>query len=152
MKIYAIHDRMIAYFMQPFIGNDDKQVAASIAETINGEGLHAIQQAPHHFELWRLGSIDEEGNVTKDKEYICSCDSLVREPSRLGRGPQPGDPGYRGPAPIRAPGYGGRRPVAEAQGKTDPAPEAAGEAATGGPGAHRAPTPRAEGIPGHSER
>lgn len=78
MKIYAVRDRLIGYFLPPFIGPSDNQVKASLAEMINGEGKHAIQQAPHHFELHRLGEVTEDGHVTESREFLADCSSLIR--------------------------------------------------------------------------
>lgn len=89
MKIYSIRDRMMDYFMQPFIGPDDKPVIAGVAEQINGDGIHAINRTPHYFEIWRLGEINEEGEVTAAKELIAECGSLVRGSVR--EQPAPGD-------------------------------------------------------------
>lgn len=80
LNLYAIRDRLIGYFMQPFPGPSDHQVKAAVANNVNNqEGTHAINQAPHQFELWRLAGIDEEtGKVTGEPEYLCDLASLVR--------------------------------------------------------------------------
>ncbi|WNK13645.1 MAG: nonstructural protein [Microvirus sp.] len=78
MKIYAVRDRLIDYFMTPFVAHEDKQVLATVADTINQEGMSGIQQAPHHYEIWRLGGVSEEGNVYIDKEFLADCGTLVR--------------------------------------------------------------------------
>lgn len=77
------------YFMQPFIGPDDKPVIAGVAEQINNGEIHAINRTPHYFEIWRLGEINEEGEVTATKELIADCGSLVRGSVR--EQPAPGD-------------------------------------------------------------
>lgn len=85
LKLYAIRDRLIGYFMQPFPGPSDHQVKAAVAANVNEGGSHAIHQAPHQFELWRLAGIDEEtGKVTADPEYLCDLSSLVRGSVRRG--------------------------------------------------------------------
>ena len=79
MKIYAIRDRLLDYYMQPFAGPEDKAVLASIARMINTQGEQSdIAQAPHHFEVWELGSIDEEGHINPTRKLIADCSSLVR--------------------------------------------------------------------------
>lgn len=79
MKIYAIRDRLIDYFMQPFVGPDDKNVLAAVARTINqGEITSDIAQAPHHFEVWSLANITDTGHIEEDRYLIQDCSSLVR--------------------------------------------------------------------------
>lgn len=79
MKIYAIRDRLLDYYMQPFAGPDDKAVLASIARMINTQGEQSdIAQAPHHFEVWELGTLDDEGNLTPTRKLIADCHALVR--------------------------------------------------------------------------
>lgn len=92
MKIYAVRDRLIDYFMQPFIGPDDKNVLASVARLINqGEVTSDIAQAPHQFEVWKLGEIGEDGHITAEKAYLADCSSLIR-PGIRERGAGPGGP------------------------------------------------------------
>jgi len=79
MRIYAVRDRLIDYYMQPFVGPNEKEVMAALARTVNNEvDTNGISQAPHHFELWELGTIDEEGNITPTRKLICDCASLIR--------------------------------------------------------------------------
>lgn len=96
MKLYALRDRLIDYFLQPFAAPGDKEVMSSLAALINREGNNdPIAQAPHHFELWRLADINEEtGKVTGEPEFIGDCSALirasVRERAPTGQGPIPG--------------------------------------------------------------
>lgn len=85
MKLYSIRDRMLNYYQKPFIADDDKQVLAALAQTINsGEPTNAIAQAPHHFELWSIATIDQ--NESQEKEWfivqeatlVATLDSLIR--------------------------------------------------------------------------
>lgn len=79
MQIYAIRDRLIDYYLRPFAAADDKEVMASIAHGINqGDQNSALAQAPHHFEIWRLGSVTETGDLRPGKELVADCSSLVR--------------------------------------------------------------------------
>lgn len=123
MKIFAVRDRLLDYYMQPFVGPSHKEVQAALARTVNNfEDTNGISQAPHHFELWELGEITEEGHITPTRILICDCASLVRagvrsRAEREGReaaeaaGPDPaqhrgnGSPGgaQRGPVPHPAP-------------------------------------------------
>lgn len=80
MKLYALRDRALAYFLRPFIADSHFQVLASLSETINSETITPIQAAPHHYELWQLAEVNEEtGHVTGKPEFIQDCASLVRE-------------------------------------------------------------------------
>lgn len=156
MKIYGIRDRLLDYYVQLFLADNDKVTLSTTAEAVNGERGHAIEKAPHHFEIWRLGNIDEKGDVTPDKEYICDCSSLVREPSRPGRGldrresrpdrQAPGDHARTGPIETRQgpPAVVGQHPTAE----TEAAPQGSPSAPGRGTETHSGPG----GIPGHSER
>ena len=78
MNIYAIRDRLIDYYLQPFAGPDEKNVLAAIAAQVNGDIDSAINTAPHHFEVWELGKVDQEGHITPTRKLICDCSSLVR--------------------------------------------------------------------------
>jgi len=79
MKIFAVRDRLIDYYMQPFVGPNEKEVMAALARTVNNiEDTNGISQAPHHFELWELGQVDEEGNLTPTRRLVCDCASLIR--------------------------------------------------------------------------
>lgn len=91
MKIYAIRDRMLDYFQQPFVGPNDNAVRASLAAHVNNpEATDAIAQAPHHFEIHQLGYVTEEGALVAEKSFICDCSSLIRVGLRERR---PGGPG-----------------------------------------------------------
>lgn len=91
MKIYAVRDRLIDYFMQPFVGQSDKQVLSALSETINRDHTHAIQAAPHHFEVWELGEVDEDtGEIRPKRQLLADCASLVRASVRTDPGAEPG--------------------------------------------------------------
>ena len=139
MKLYAIRDRLLAYFQRPLVGDSDYQVKASLAAVINDEvNTNAISKAPHHFELWTLAEIDEEtGNVRPNPEFLCDCSSLIRDgvrPSTTG-----GDPPVDQAARSRQ-GAPGR--ITGATRANGAAPQA------GPPGAHTAPGTPAGGNPG----
>lgn len=80
MNIYAIRDRLINYYQTPFMAHTDKEVLASLAKLINGEdiNIHEIAQAPQHYEIWRLGQVDQDGDLIQDKELLADCASLIR--------------------------------------------------------------------------
>jgi len=79
VNIYAIRDRLLNYFMRPFVGDGDKQVLAAVAKGVNSEERNVeIAQAPHHFEVWRLATLDEDGHVVVSREFLADCSSLVR--------------------------------------------------------------------------
>lgn len=80
MRLYAIRDRLIGYYMTPFAAPGDKDVLASLAQTINsGDNNVPLAQAPHHYEIWRLAEINEEtGEVTPGREFIGDGSSLIR--------------------------------------------------------------------------
>jgi len=70
---------MIDYFMVPFAAPSENEAMASISHEVNREDISAaIQNAPHHFELYSLGEIDDNGIINPKKELICDCSSLVR--------------------------------------------------------------------------
>lgn len=134
-KLYAVRDRLVDYFMQPFVGPSDKQVLASIATVINGEGNNsAISQTPQHFEIWRLADIDENtGRVSGEKEYLADASSLIRGGIRGGTEAGPGA-GKVGAPEGRVPGAaagptghanaGQRAPQEPAQAEAQPGEEA----------------------------
>lgn len=80
MRIFAIRDRLLDYFMTPFAAPESKAVMASLSNMINNpETADAIAQAPHHYEIWQLGVVNEDGHITAEQTLICDCASLVRE-------------------------------------------------------------------------
>jgi len=90
MNIYAIRDRLIDYYMVPFAAPDDKTVMAAIAKTINqGTNNEDIAKAPHHFEIWRLGQVHEDGHIEPEQFKVCSCSELIR--SSIREEPKPGN-------------------------------------------------------------
>jgi len=84
MKIYALRDRLLDYYMTPFAAPNHNEVLSSIAATINtGETTNAIAQAPHHFEIWHIGTVTE-GHITPTHELVADCASLIRGDIRGG--------------------------------------------------------------------
>ncbi|QXP08019.1 MAG: nonstructural protein [Arizlama microvirus] len=70
---------MIDYFMVPFPAPNDNEAMAGISHEVNRTDINAaIQTAPHHFELFSLGEIDENGTIFPKKELVCDCGSLIR--------------------------------------------------------------------------
>lgn len=88
MNLYAIHDRLIDHWMQPFVGNSDKEVMAAISQAINHpETTHAIAQAPHHYEIYKIGEVFE-GHIKPCREFVADCSTLVRTSIRQGPDPR----------------------------------------------------------------
>lgn len=114
MKIYAIRDRLVDYFMTPFAAHEDEGVLNSIANLVSNEDSNdPVKQAPHHFEIWRIGEIDRQGHITPSREFLADCSSLVRAAPGAGR---PGPRSRTGAIP-EAPAGGlkpSRRPVEDA--------------------------------------
>lgn len=83
-KIYAVRDRLLDFFMPPFLGPSTKQVLASLAQIINGENSeHPLAKKPQHFEIFCLGEVNENGDVKADKEFLCDATSLIRNGLRI---------------------------------------------------------------------
>jgi len=81
MKIYALRDRLIDYFLVPFVAPGDNEVKAALAQRINtttGGIEDALIQAPHHFELWELGEVHQDGHIEAKQSLVCDCSSLIR--------------------------------------------------------------------------
>ncbi|AXH75812.1 MAG: nonstructural protein [Microviridae sp.] len=90
MNIYCIRDRMLDYFQDPFVAPNDYNVLASVSNVINNpEVQSAIAQAPHHFEIWRIATVDDQGHINESREFLADCSSLVRAQR------QPAAPGAR---------------------------------------------------------
>jgi len=80
MKIYALRDKLLNYYLTPFAGNKDQEVLAGIAQAVNNiEENNAIAKAPHHFEIWCLGTVTESGHIEVDKYLVADANSLIRE-------------------------------------------------------------------------
>lgn len=89
MKIYAIRDRLIDYWMQPFAAPEHKAVQQALARQVNdGPETSDIAQAPHQFELHQLGFVTEDGHLSPEREFICDLSSLIR-PGLRNRGERP---------------------------------------------------------------
>lgn len=79
MKIYAIRDKLINYYMVPFAAPNDNDVKAGIANAVNNlEENSAIAQAPSQFEIWHLGEVTEDGCIVADKFLVCDANTLIR--------------------------------------------------------------------------
>jgi len=92
VNIYAIRDRLLNYFIQPFVAPEDKPVLASVARLINtGDLTSDIAQAPHQFEVWKLGKIEENGKLVDEPTLLATCETLIRpRPGRPAAGPGEG--------------------------------------------------------------
>lgn len=106
MNIYCIRDRMLDYFQDPFVAPNDYNVLASVANVINNPEVHsAIAQAPHHFEIWRIATVDDQGHINESREFVSDCSALVRagrEPSDTGTATAAGIPLKRTGSPENA--------------------------------------------------
>lgn len=100
MKIYAVRDTLIGYYLQPFVAPaDEKPVLAAIARQVNDlREANDIAQAPHHFEVWKLGEIYEDGSIQAEQTLICRCDSLIRPGIRRTGTEGPGEAAAGSPA------------------------------------------------------
>jgi len=78
VKIYAIHDRLIEFWMRPFAAPDAKEVMHSLATQVNTNDVNPISQAPHHFDLYELGHVDDTGHLKPERKLICTLSSLIR--------------------------------------------------------------------------
>lgn len=126
MKMYAVRDRLIDYFLQPFFAPSDAQALAAVGGTINDEAsTHAITLHPEHFEIYRIAEFNENtGQIGGDREFIQDAASLVRGGIRgtgePGANAIQGATGGRGePAPIapRSARADQRPPQSQTQGK-----------------------------------
>lgn len=109
IKLFAIRDRLLDYFMQPYlIGHNEPEILSLVANMVNQEdSKHAVHTNPSHFEVWRLAEIQEQtGQVHGDREFLADCASLIRGSVREGGGP--------GASAIPSPngGRGGKAPAA----------------------------------------
>lgn len=105
MKIYALRDRLIDYYLTPFAAPGDKDVLSGIANIVNnGADTDAVKQAPHHFEIWRIGEVQENGTIEPTKEFIADCSSLVRRDVRQSGKPPGATSEVATPTSYRTPG------------------------------------------------
>lgn len=106
MKLYAIRDRLVDYFMTPFAAHEDQGVLNSIANLVsNEESNDPVKQAPHHFEIWRLADIDNQGHIYTSREFLADCSTLVRAAPGPGRATA-----FRGARQMATAPEGGVRP------------------------------------------
>lgn len=83
MKIIAVKDILLDYFMTPFCTHSVHEAIGGIAAVINNpENQDAISKSPSQFQIWLLGEVDPEGAVTARRELLASCHSLVRPVER----------------------------------------------------------------------
>lgn len=79
MKLYSVRDTLLNYYLTPFMGHDDHDVMAALAQIVNNGALHEpIHIAPNNFEIWSLAEVDNQGNVKAEKTLIANCNSLIR--------------------------------------------------------------------------
>lgn len=79
MKIYCVHDRLINYWLTPIAADSDAAMKHSLSQVVNNtESMHAVTQAPHHYDLYQLGEVTEDGSLKAKKEFICSAADLIR--------------------------------------------------------------------------
>ncbi|WNK13087.1 MAG: nonstructural protein [Microvirus sp.] len=110
MNIYAIRDRQIDYFLTPFAAMSDQGVMAAVSTTVNNQAsTDAITQAPHHFEIWKLGTVDEQGSIKEEKSLVINCARLIRSRVREDddRDTQGNTPGVAGDGGTAAPSPAG---------------------------------------------
>lgn len=85
MKILSIRDRLLDYYQPPICAENINKVLAALAMAVNaGEEANEIAQAPHQFEIWQIGEVDDQGHISANKELICNCNTLVRASVRKG--------------------------------------------------------------------
>lgn len=84
MKIFAVRDRMLDYFQRPMAFERAADVLSALGTVVNNpdQVTNEIHQAPHHFELWELGEVDEEGKIRVTHTLVANCSSLVRDSFR----------------------------------------------------------------------
>jgi len=93
--------------MRPFFLENDKAAMQAIAQIVNnGDPNNAVAQAPHQFEIWKLGEITENGEVKPEKEYLGDASSLIRGDIREDTHRRPGT-GTREVAPDPSTGTPG---------------------------------------------
>lgn len=120
LKIFSIRDRMLDYFQVPVVVNREQDLAAAIARGVNSEGedRNEIALAPDHYELWQIGEVDDQGNLTSKREFRFNCASLVRrgvwKRGPAGGGGAEGDEGATPGRPGRPGGPTGAGPGAPA--------------------------------------
>lgn len=144
MIIAAIRDRLMDYFMQPFAAPGIPQLLSAISRQVTNETESDIAQAPHQFEVWKLGQVDDQGHITVERVYLCDCSSLVR--SRVRQEPTDGQPApaLRKAASSQPSTSGGPDMLTTAQPAPD-APRVGGQATkgaqalSGAPGSNRQP-------------
>jgi len=97
---------MLDYFQDPFVAPNDYNVMASVANVINNSEVQsAIAQAPHHFEIWRIATVDDQGHIHESRDFIADASSLVRtgrEPPESGTPTAAGIPLARTGGPTEA--------------------------------------------------
>lgn len=79
MKIYCTKDILLNVYQQPFAAPADGDVLSAIAQAVNNqENMSAIAQAPHHFQIWKLGEVTEDGHLIPNRELLAEASSLIR--------------------------------------------------------------------------
>lgn len=79
MNLYGVKDLLLNIMAPPFVAPSDNQAITALANIVNrGRETDPYAQAPHHFQLWQLATIDEEGNVSPTKIILTDLSSLVR--------------------------------------------------------------------------
>lgn len=64
LQIFAIRDRQLNAYMQPFFAPTAGAATRSFRDIVNEQG-HALNKHPEDYELWHLGEYDDNnGHIT----------------------------------------------------------------------------------------
>jgi len=116
LKLYAIRDRMLDYYQRPIALDNPQDLLATLARRLNNPEApqsDEISQAPDHFEVWQIATVDDQGHIGAERQFITNCSNLIRG-------------GVRKIQPA-----GGSRPPGEAAGRAIHARGAPGTANSG---------------------
>jgi len=84
---------MLNYWLTPICADNDTAMMHSLSTIVNNQqSNHAITQAPHHYDLYLLGEVTEDGGIKPKKEWICEASHVIRT-----RAPGPDDANLRRP-------------------------------------------------------
>lgn len=79
MKLYAIQDLVLEYFLAPFAAADDNQAMGGLATLVNTENSDdPVSKSPQDFVLWQVATCDDQGNINADKRKLRNAATLIR--------------------------------------------------------------------------
>jgi len=76
--VFSLRDAKLSGFSRPFFAQTEAQAVRMVQDLVNSGQQDDVCKHPDDFELWCLGSFDDEfGELVSDVKAVILCSSLV---------------------------------------------------------------------------